>query len=83
MKDFLKKYEKIVKPSFGIKSFDAMLKFTKDCQKYISDVKVTVVDTIGEEEIADFIIIFAMMEVIAIIVGIIAFVVILIRKFKK
>ena len=46
------KYEKIVKPSFGIKSFDAMIKFTKDCQKYISDVKVTVVDTIGEEEIA-------------------------------
>ena len=45
------KYEKIVKPSFGIKSFDAMLKFTKDCQKYIPDVKVTVVDTIGEEEI--------------------------------
>ena len=46
------KYEKIVKPSFGIKSFDAMIKFTKDCQKYIPDVKVSVVDTIGEEEIA-------------------------------
>lgn len=45
------KYEKIVKPSFGIKSFDAMLKFTKDSQKYIPSVKVTVVDTIGEEEI--------------------------------
>ena len=45
------KYEKIVKPSFGIKSFDAMIKFTKDCQKYIPDVKVSVVDTIGEEEI--------------------------------
>lgn len=45
------KYEKIVRPSFGIKSFDAMIKFTKDCQKYIPSVKVTVVDTIGDEEI--------------------------------
>lgn len=45
------KYEKIVKPSFGLKSFDAMIKFTKDAQKYIPSVKMTVVDTIGEEEI--------------------------------
>ena len=45
------KYEKIVKPSFGTNSFDAMIKFTKDCQKYIPSVKVTVVDTIGEDEI--------------------------------
>ena len=37
----------------------------------------------GEEEIADFIIIFAIMEVIAIIVSIVAFVIFLIRKFKK
>ncbi len=46
------KYDKIVHPSFGIKSFDAMIKFTKDCQKYIPSVKMSVVDTIGEEEIA-------------------------------
>lgn len=45
------KYEKIVHPSFGLKSFDAMIKFTKDAQKYIPSVKMTVVDTIGEEEI--------------------------------
>ncbi len=45
------KYEKIVHPKFGIKSFDAMIKFTKDAQKYIPSVKMTVVDTIGEEEI--------------------------------
>lgn len=45
------KYERIVHPSFGLKSFDAMIKFTKDAQKYIPSVKMTVVDTIGEEEI--------------------------------
>ena len=45
------KYEKIVHPSFGIKSFDAMFRFTKDAQKYIPSVRMSVVDTIGEEEI--------------------------------
>ena len=44
-------YENIVHPIFGIKSFDAMIKFTKDCQKYIPSVKMTVVDTIGEEAV--------------------------------
>lgn len=44
-------YEKIVHPKFGLKSFDAMIKFTKDCRKYIPTVKMTVVDTIGEEKI--------------------------------
>ncbi len=45
------KYEAIVHPSFGKKAFDAMIKFTKDCKKYIPSVKMTVVDTIGREEI--------------------------------
>ncbi len=45
------KYNAIVHPKYGIKSFDAMIKFTKDCQKYIPSVKMTVVETIGEEEI--------------------------------
>lgn len=45
------KYESIVHPSFGLKSFDAMIKFTKDAQKYIPSVKMSVVDTIGEDEI--------------------------------
>lgn len=44
-------YQNIVHPKFGLKSFDAMLKFTKDCQKYIPSVKLTVVDTIGEEAV--------------------------------
>lgn len=45
------KYDAIVHPSFGLQAFDAMIRFTKDCQKYIPKVKMTVVDTIGEEEI--------------------------------
>lgn len=45
------KYEKIVHPAFGLQSFDALIKFTKDAQKYIPRVKMTVVDTIGDEEI--------------------------------
>lgn len=45
------KYDSIVHPSFGLKSFDAMIKFTKDAQKYIPSVKMSVVDTIGEDEI--------------------------------
>lgn len=44
-------YDRIVHPKFGLKSFDAMIKFTKDCQKFIPNVKMTVVDTIGEDEI--------------------------------
>lgn len=45
------KYDAVVHPKYGIKSFDAMIKFTKDAQKYIPSVKMTVVDTIGEAEI--------------------------------
>ncbi len=45
------KYEKIVHPKFGLKSFDAMIKFAKDAQKYIPSVKMSVVDTIGQDEI--------------------------------
>lgn len=45
------KYVSVVHPSFGLRSFDAMIKFTKDCKNYIPAVKMTVVDTIGEDEI--------------------------------
>lgn len=44
-------YDNIVHPKFGLKAFDAMIKFTKDCKKYIPSVKMTVVDTIGEEAV--------------------------------
>lgn len=45
------KYEAIVHPVFGIKSFDAMLDFGRECKKYTDNVAFTVVDVIGEEEI--------------------------------
>lgn len=46
-----KKYNEIVHPVYGEKAFDAMIKFAKDCKKHVKSVKMTVVDTIGEEEI--------------------------------
>lgn len=47
------KYNAIVHPRFGIKSFDAMLKFAKECKQYLDDVKLTVVDVIPGEEIEE------------------------------
>ena len=44
-------YNAIVRPASGAKSFEAMLKFARDCRKYISDVRFTVVDVIGEEKV--------------------------------
>lgn len=45
-------YLEIVRPKFGIKSFDAMLDFAKECKKYTDNVMLSVVDVIGEDEIA-------------------------------
>ena len=47
------KYDKITRNIFPGKAFDAMLRFTKDCVKYCDDVRMTVVDLISEEEIAE------------------------------
>ncbi len=47
------KYNEITKPSFGEKSFDAMLKFAKECKEYGIPVKLTVVDVISKEDIED------------------------------
>ncbi len=44
-------YLKIVRPKFGIESFDAMLSFAKECKKYTDNVMLSVVDVIGKEEI--------------------------------
>ena len=44
-------YNEVVRPAYGEKSFDAMLKFAADCKKYTENVKFTVVDCIGEENI--------------------------------
>ena len=44
-------YCQVVRPSFGKKSFRAMLQFAVDCHRYLDDVKFTVVDVIGEEAV--------------------------------
>ena len=43
-------YLKIVHPKFGICSYDAMLKFTKECTKYVPSVVMTVVDVVTSKE---------------------------------
>ena len=46
-----KSYNEVVRPAYGEKAFDAMLKLAADCKKYTENVKFTVVDCIGEENI--------------------------------
>lgn len=43
-------YLNVVRPKFGIESFDAMLKFTKDCTAYVPNVVMTVVDVVTSKE---------------------------------
>ena len=43
-------YLKVVRPKFGIDSYDAMLKFTKDCTEYVPNVVMTVVDVVTTKE---------------------------------
>ena len=43
-------YLKMVRPKFGIGSFDAMLSFAKDCKAYVPDVVMTIVDTVTTKE---------------------------------
>ena len=40
----------VVRPKFGIESYDAMLKFTKDCTAYVPNVVMTVVDVVTTKE---------------------------------
>ena len=46
-------YLKVVRPKFGIDSYDAMLKFAKDCTNYVSNVFMTVVDVVTTKEEQD------------------------------
>ncbi len=46
------KYVKITRNSFGLRSYRAMLDFAAACKKVVSEVVMTVVDIIGEEEVA-------------------------------
>ena len=43
-------YFNVVRPKFGMESYDAMLKFTKECTKYVPDVVMTVVDVVTTPE---------------------------------
>ena len=43
-------YEKIVRPKFGLQSYDAMLAFTRECVKYVPNVIMTVVDVVTSKE---------------------------------
>ncbi len=43
-------YCKVVRPKFGIESYDAMLAFTKDCVNYVPHVVMTVVDVVTSPE---------------------------------
>lgn len=46
-------YFKIVRPKFGIDSYDAMLRFAKDCTNYVPNVVMTVVDVVTSKEEQD------------------------------
>ena len=43
-------YLKVVRPKFGLKSYDAMLAFTRDCVKHVPNVVMTVVDVVTSKE---------------------------------
>ena len=43
-------YFKVVRPKFGIDSYDAMLSFAKDCTEYVTEVVMTVVDVVTSKE---------------------------------
>jgi radical SAM enzyme (TIGR04100 family) len=46
-------YFKLVRPKFGINSYDAMLSFAKDCTEYVAEVVMTVVDVVTSKEQQD------------------------------
>lgn len=43
-------YLKVVRPKFGIDSYDAMLKFAKECTEHVPSVVMTVVDVVTSKE---------------------------------
>lgn len=43
-------YFKVVRPKFGIESFEAMLKFTRECTRFVPNVVMTVVDVVTSKE---------------------------------
>ena len=45
-----KTYLDVVRPKFGERSFQAMLDFTRDCTKYVPEVRMSVVDVVTTKE---------------------------------
>ena len=43
-------YLKVVRPKFGVGSYDAMLRFAKDCTAYVPNVVMIVVDVVTSKE---------------------------------
>lgn len=43
-------YLRMVRPKFGLDSFDAMLAFARDCKEYVPEVIMTIVDTVTTKE---------------------------------
>ena len=43
-------YLKMVRPKFGIDSYDAMLRFAKDCTEYVPEVMMSIVDVVTNKE---------------------------------
>lgn len=48
----LDEYLKVTRPKFGAEAYQAMQKFAADCKNYVENVVFSVVDVIGEDEIA-------------------------------
>ncbi|MDR1465526.1 MAG: TIGR04100 family radical SAM protein [Oscillospiraceae bacterium] len=46
------RYLALTQPSFGVGSYEAMLRFAADCKRLLPEVMFTVVDVLTEEEIA-------------------------------
>ncbi len=46
-------YNQVTRPKFGIKSFEALLNFAKDCKQEGLDTRLTVVDVIGEKAVEE------------------------------
>jgi radical SAM enzyme (TIGR04100 family) len=47
------RYVELSRPSFGEKSFDAIIEFAKECKKYIKTVKLSLVNVISDDEIEE------------------------------
>lgn len=47
------KYNALCRPRYGLQAFDAVLRFAQHCKEFIPNVKMSVVNVISTEDIAD------------------------------